>query len=184
MDSLQQLATLLHQRNRIDAEISRLIGRPAYSGHLGEFVASIVFDIRLHDSATTKASDGLFRSGALEGRSVNIKYYARMQPLLDMSTSVDPIDHAEYYLVMTGPRGAVTSSRGQILAFWIEAVYLFDSHLLLAEQTLRNVKLGVASSVPYRMWSKAMIFPEQVNSFLHLTDEQRRLLLLFGHGSS
>ena len=98
LETLEYLAGLLEQRNWVDGEISQLIGRPAYSGHLGEFIASRVFDIRLHESATTKSSDGLFASGAVAGKSVNIKYYARMQPLLDMSISLDPGDHADYYL--------------------------------------------------------------------------------------
>jgi len=184
LESLEYLAGLLEQRNWVDGEISRLIGRPAYSGHLGEFIALTVFGIRLHESATTKSSDGVFASGALAGKSVNVKYYARMQPLLDMSASVDPADHADYYLVMTGPRGPAASSKGQLLAFSIAAAYLFDSHQLIAEQTRRNVKLGVDSSVSYPLWTAAMIYPEQVNPLLQLTEVQREMLSLFDAGRS
>jgi hypothetical protein len=146
MTKLIELARLLKERNAIDAQISALIGRPAYAGHTGEFVAAEIFGIRLHDSATTKASDGVFLTGPLTGKSVNIKCYARMQPILDMAASADPLEHADYYLVLTGPRGAVASSRGTVLAWSIAAVYLFDAHHLIAEQTRRQAKLVVAAA--------------------------------------
>lgn len=126
----------------------------------------------------------MFGSGALAEKSVNIKYYARMQSLLDMSASVDPADHAGYYLVLTGLRGSAGSSRGQLFAFSISAVYLFDSHQVIAGQTRRNVKLGVASSVPNPLWTAAMIYPEQVNPLLQLTEVQRQMLSLFGAGTA
>jgi hypothetical protein len=47
MDSsrLSRLAELVQRRNLIDAEIATLIGRPALTGHLGEFIVAQVFDI-------------------------------------------------------------------------------------------------------------------------------------------
>ena len=41
------------------------------------------------------------------------------------------------------------------------------------------VKPGVASSVRKHLWNAAMIYPEQVNQTLILTDEQRNALALF-----
>jgi hypothetical protein len=37
------------------------------AGHLGEWIASVVFDIELESSASAKGIDGRFRSGPLRG---------------------------------------------------------------------------------------------------------------------
>ena len=73
MEQLQQLAELIRQRNRIDDAIADLIGRPAEKGHVSEYIAAIIFDIELCSSKTNRGADGYFRSGALAGRSVEIK---------------------------------------------------------------------------------------------------------------
>ena len=39
MSHLKQLASLLARRNAIDEKIAALIGRPAISGHVGEWIA-------------------------------------------------------------------------------------------------------------------------------------------------
>lgn len=49
--SLARAASLLRERNAIDAELARLIQRPMTSGHLGEWIAAQVFDIELEVSA-------------------------------------------------------------------------------------------------------------------------------------
>jgi hypothetical protein len=90
---------------------------------------------------------------------------------LDVGMTADPVDHPDYYLVLTGPGGSGSSSKGRLLAISISAVYLFDAHELVAEQIRRNVKLGIASSVPYRLWTAAMIYPDQVNLTLQLTED-------------
>jgi hypothetical protein len=72
-DSLARAAALLRERNAIDAELAKLTGRPMTSGHLGEWIAAQVFDIELEPSAAAAGIDGRFRSGALHGRTVNIK---------------------------------------------------------------------------------------------------------------
>lgn len=78
MDSLAQAATLLRQRNAIDVELARLIHRPMTSGYLGEWIAAQIFDIELEASAVAAGIDGRFRSGPLQGRTVNIKWAAEI----------------------------------------------------------------------------------------------------------
>ncbi len=45
IDSLKNLAALVHERNEVSARITQIIGRPALIGHLGEFIAGEIFDI-------------------------------------------------------------------------------------------------------------------------------------------
>jgi hypothetical protein len=47
MDNLKELANLIEKRNEIDRKIADIIQRPAIPGHIGEFIASRVFDIQL-----------------------------------------------------------------------------------------------------------------------------------------
>ncbi len=68
---LARVAALQRERNAIDAELARLIGRPMTSGHLGEWIAARVFDIELEASAVAAGIDGRFRSDPLQGRTVN-----------------------------------------------------------------------------------------------------------------
>ncbi len=77
--SLVWLAELLRERNRISSKIATLIGRPALSSHLGEYIASKIFDIELYESATHKGADGQFGSGPLRGKTVNVKLYGKKQ---------------------------------------------------------------------------------------------------------
>ena len=105
---MRRMAQLLHERNAIDAEIAALMHRPMTSGHLGEWIASEIFDIELEPSAVAAGFDGSFRSGPLHGQTVNIKWYLKREGLLDTSESV----RLDYYLVLAGPRSAAASSRG------------------------------------------------------------------------
>jgi hypothetical protein len=73
-EPIAHIAALPHERNSIDASIARVIGRPVTAGHLGEWIASQIFGIALEESAANQGFDGRFRSGALEGRTVNIKW--------------------------------------------------------------------------------------------------------------
>ena len=50
---LERLAELIHQRNENEIEVTRIIGRPAQIGHVGEYPASAIFNIALEVSATT-----------------------------------------------------------------------------------------------------------------------------------
>lgn len=117
-DQLSETARLLHERNRIDARIAEIIGRPMTSGHLGEWIASEVFGIELEHSASAKSLDGRFRAGPLHGKTVNVKWYLKREGILDM-TDADTLD---YYLVMTGPSSAAASSAGSTRPWCIENV--------------------------------------------------------------
>lgn len=76
---VRRAAELLRDRNAIDADLARIIARPVTAGHLGEWIASVVFDIELESSASAKGIDGRFRTGPLHGRTVNVKWYMKHQ---------------------------------------------------------------------------------------------------------
>lgn len=177
MSSLARLADLLTARNSIDDAISRIIGRPALIGHLGEYIASAIFDIELHKSATQKGSDGVFRSGKLEGRSVNIKWNPKHEGFLDLNPTAVP----DFYLVMAGPKSQAASSRGGTRPFKICSVFLFDSKALMEKLQGAGVKIGVATSLRKELWDSAEVYPRHKNSALDLSEEQRRNLELFCH---
>ena len=170
---LTSLAVLLRERNAIDERISQLIQRPMTSGHAGEWVASRIFDIQLMPSAANPAYDGLFTSGPLLNKTVNVKWYLKQDGLLDMTVSPSP----DYYLVMTGPRATLTDTGTR--PWRISTVYLFDARALLAEQQSRGVKIGVAASVRQATWTSAEIHPNTMSKELVLSPEQHQLLALF-----
>jgi hypothetical protein len=174
-DQLTLVAELLARRNEIDRDIAAVIKRPMTAGHLGEWIAAYTFDIQLEDSAVATAIDGVFRSGQLAGRTVNVKWYLKREGLLDMTTS----DLLDYYLVLTGPPSAAASSRGATRPWRIDNVYLFDAHRLLHEQRKRGVSTGTASSVRKSEWTGAEIYPASTNPILTLSEEQVRTLRLF-----
>ena len=128
---IQRLSRLIQKRNEVDTEIAAIIGRSAHAGHIGEYVAAVVFGIDLHTSATTKAHDGYFRDGPLAPKSVNIRYGTRRDGMLNLVQSTAPADHPDYYLVMTGPTIGPVSSAGLNAPWVIHAVYLFESHTLV-----------------------------------------------------
>jgi hypothetical protein len=81
---LQRLAELIQCRNQIEQDISMLTGRPAALGHLGEYIAARVFPIHLTKNAAHQSIDGYFFQGPLSPCSVNIKWYAVREGLLDI----------------------------------------------------------------------------------------------------
>lgn len=172
---IKRAAELLQKRNAVDAEIAGIIHRPMTSGHLGEWIASQVFDISLEPTATAKAIDGRFRSGPLQGRTVNVKWYLKREGLLDMTES----DQLDYYLVLTGSLSGAVSSRDATRPWCIDAVFLFDARQLRAEQVGRGAKTGTASSVLQRHWAAAEIYPAVGNSLVEVTAQQADLLGLF-----
>ncbi len=105
--TIAKLADLIHTRNAVAEQITTLIDRPAEIGHVGEFIAAEVFDIALEESATNKGFDGRFRSGTLAGKTVDVKWYAKKEGLVDLRLEFLP----DYYLVLTGPT-APPSLRG------------------------------------------------------------------------
>lgn len=173
---LGQLADLIKTRNAVDAEIAAIIDRPAAIGHLGEHIASEVFRIILEEAANAKYIDGRFALGLVSGMTVNIKWYTKMESLLD----VHPTGGPDFYLVLAGPKGEATTSRGKVRPMLIESVYLFEALPLVETLRARGVQIGTGTSVIKSLWEAAEIFPTQRNLALVLTDEQRTALALFG----
>lgn len=175
--SIEKLAELLTQRNRVDGEIARLVGRPALIGHIGEWIASEVFDIALEPAANARGIDGQFRTGALAGRTVNVKCYGKREGLLDIRLAALP----DYYLVLTGPAMAAMSSARTTRPFVIEEVFLFDARRLVRDLSTgpRPVKFGVATSVRAAFWHAARIYPVPIGAPATITTVQAARLKLF-----
>jgi hypothetical protein len=180
MDNVIQLAELIRTRNAVMKQIAALIQRPALIGHVGEFIASRIFRIALEESASQKGIDGRFTDDQLAGQSVNIKWYAKRENILDVTPDALP----DFYLVLTGPKSAASSSRGGVRPWVIEAVYLFDAHELVQGLRSRGVKTGVATSVRQHLWDEAEVYPIPRNTRLMLSEEQRKLLARFHRDGS
>lgn len=120
---LTALSVLLKRKNEVEREMTSIIGRPLEKGHFGEFVAAAIFGIELCGSAAQEGYDGWFRGGALDGKTVNIKYYTKHDGLLDLKRENGP----DYYLVMTGPPAEPAPSCGQTRPWVIESVFLFQA---------------------------------------------------------
>lgn len=172
---LPRLVDLIRRRNENEATIAPIIGRPALPGHIGEFIASRIFDIELDGNATRPGSDGLFRSAGLANKSVNVKFYPKRDGSLDINVRNLP----DYYLVLAGPKDQALSSRGAIRPWCIKEVFLFEAAPLVARLKKRPVKVGTATSVTDGEWSRARIFPVSRRSPLGLTDAQQVALGLF-----
>ena len=112
-DSLARAATLLRERNAIDVELARLIHRPMTSGHLGEWIAAQIFDIELEASAVAAGIDGRFRSGPLQGLTVNIKWYLKREGLLDRGHLVSDHDDRHVHGVPSAPPVGEVEERPQ-----------------------------------------------------------------------
>jgi hypothetical protein len=175
MRDIEKIAAHLQARNAIDHGIAAIINRPMTSGHLGEWLASKLFDIELEPNAVTAAIDGRFATGALAGKTVNVKWYLKREGLLDVSVS----DVLDYYLVLSGPASPLASSRDGVRPWCISAVYLFDARDLLADLQSRNLRTGVAASVRTALWRAAEIYPTANNPSLVVGPEQAALLELF-----
>lgn len=176
MESLARLAALIRQRNAVEQAITQITGRPMALGHLGETIAAQVFDIELVESASHKSLDGYFRRGPWAGRSVNVKWYAKQEWMLDITPAALP----DNYLVLTGPRATSFTSRGSARPWWIDAVYLFDAAALVDTLKLAGVKLGIATSVAQAYWRAAQVYPVAAHPLFVLDAEQRQRLRLFG----
>ena len=175
MSSIKELATLIKTRNDVTNEISKIIERPALVGHVGEYIASKIFDIKLSESATQKGIDGYFTTGPITKKSVNVKFYGKQEGILDINPNGIP----DYYLVLAGPRRPAASSRGEKRPWIIEYVFLFNSDRLIPELTTIGVKIGIATSVRKYLWEESEIYPNQRNNGLILNESQKELLKLF-----
>ena len=176
MKKLERLAKLIHAKNNIDDVIAEIIGRPSLIGHIGEYIASEIFKIELEPSAAEKGIDGRFTQGPLKGQTVNIKFYAKRENLLD----INPGSLPDYYLVITGPKSDAVSSRDATRPWLISGVYLFNSQKLKNKLNNRGVKIGTATSVISKLWDEAEIYTDQRNSICPLSEEQVQQLRLFG----
>ena len=87
---LEHLADLIRKRNENEVAITRVIDRPALLGHIGEYIASQVFNIALAPNAANPRIDGWFRSPALAGKSVDVKTYAKREGVLDNQAGTTP----------------------------------------------------------------------------------------------
>lgn len=176
-EDLLTLLEYLKERNTIDAKIAALINRPAERGHIGEYIGAAIFNITLASTATNKGSDGIFQSGTLRGRSVNVKFYGKRDGCLDLKSQDGP----DYYLVLTGAIAPATSSRGATRPLIIEGVYLFESSALLSDLSKRprSPKIGNATSVANEYWVAAEIWPRAAFAPFTVSDEQRQTLSLF-----
>lgn len=175
-DELKRLAAAIRRRNKTDRAIARIIGQPAEKGHIGEFIASRIFGIKLSESAAHKGADGRFRKGPLRNKSVNIKFYGKQDRLLDMCKD----RQLNYYLVLAGPERPAGPSRRETRPLMIDAVYLFDATKLRRDLNKRGVKIGAATYVAKKHWEAAKLYPEGPCSLLTLSVKQRGLLRLFG----
>ena len=183
VNRVESLARLLQSRNQIDEQTAHLICRPALPGHIGEWLASEIFGVQLHASANQCGSDGKFTAGPLAGRSVNVKFYGKREGILDLKK---PDEHQpDFYLVITGPRGAAASSRGSSLPCLIAEVFLFEAAPLLSRLTQRGVRkrgfrIGVATSVTLQEWENARIYPVPgKDAMIQLQPDQIQALALF-----
>lgn len=175
---LYKLSDLLSELNTLGERISEITGRPATIGHTGEYIASYIFDIELEESASAKGIDGRFRSGKLAGMTVNIKWYSKLEYMLDINPEALP----NFFLVMTGPKGQAVSSRGSIRPWLIDYVFLFNADELIIELNARGVKIGVATSVRKHEWQAAEIYPNKRSMVYRMTDDQMGKILAFGSG--
>lgn len=173
---LTVLSSLLKRKNEVEKEMAVIIRRPLEKGHFGEFVAAEIFGIDLCEDATNEGYDGVFRGGALDGKTLNIKYYTRHERLLDLKKEDGP----DHYLVMTGPAAAPAASRGQTRPWVIVSVFVFEAAALLSELRKRNPRkrIGLATYVPADMWDEVKVYPCD-SAFPPLTRSQKDLLELF-----
>ena len=175
-DDLQHLASPLHTRNANEIAITQIIGRPAERGHIGEYIASRIFEIALEQSAIHPGSDGRFKSGPLTGKSVNIKMYGKREGILDIKPECLP----DYYLVLAGPKSPAMNSRGRPRPLVINEVFLFEAKPLIARLRVRGLNnIGIATSVRAVEWETARVYPVSSSSPLELTKAQQENIRLF-----
>ena len=178
MTGLEKLVTLLSELNSIGEKISGITQRPATIGHTGEYITAEIFDIELEESANPKGFDGRFRSGSLGGRTVNVKWYGKLEYMLDINPDALP----DFFLVMTGPKALEMTSKGGIRPWLIDYVFLFNAAELMIELNARGVKIGIATSVQKHEWQNSEIYPNKRSMVYRMTDDQMGKLLAFGSG--
>ncbi len=176
MHNLPRLAELIKSRNTVDSNIAHLIGHPVNIGSVGDHIASTIFGITLIESAAHKEFAGIFSDEPLKGKSVDVQWHPRREGDLSLKTDPSP----DYYLVFTGPKPGPGMPHSLVNPWIIESVFLFDAGELLSALRERSVQIGTRTSVIGQLWDRAEIFPVQRNNRLILSEEQRKLLSLFG----
>lgn len=81
MGDVEQIASLLRERNALDERICAIIPRPMTSGHLGRWIAARILGIELAVSAVEPGFAGRFTAEPLRGRTVNAKWYLKREGL-------------------------------------------------------------------------------------------------------
>lgn len=175
MHEIEHLSHLIKEKNTIEDKIAAITGRPALIGHTGEYIASIIFNICLEESATSSGYDGRFTRGKLNGNTVNVKWYPKNERILDIRAEYLP----DYYLVFTGPDASAESSHNKTRPWLICSAFLFDAREIVSKLKSRGVKIGVGTSVLKEHWNSAEIYPMQRNPNLLLSSKQREMLELF-----
>jgi hypothetical protein len=173
MSDLSRLASLLQSRNTIDEKMATLIGRSAQVGNIGEYIAATIFAITLDEAGKHRGYDGRFTQGPLAGRTVDIQWHPRHDGQMNIKQDALP----DYYLALEGPANSAASFANPWI---IEAVFLFNASNLLTALRERGVQLGSGTSVTGPLWERAEIYPVPRNNRLTLSEEQHKLLVLFG----
>lgn len=175
MHNLPRLAELLRSRNTVESNIANLIGQPVNIGPVGEYIASAIFGITHEEPDTKNGAYDRFSYGPLAGHTVDVQWHTRREGELSLKTDPPP----DYFLVLAGPKPGVSTTHSPVNPWVIESVYLFDARELLVALRERGVQIGNRTSVIGQLWERAEIFPVQHNNRLILSEEQRRLLVLF-----
>ena len=155
MEKIKEFAQLINQRNEIDYKIEDYIRWPAEKGHIAEWIASKAFPITLNNKGNQSEYDGVFNSGSLKGKRVDIKYLAVNNHIININNK---LTSEVYLLVFTGPYEAAQSSRDKVRPFCISNIYLFNENELYMELK-DKVKVGIATSVRKKYWEENEIYP-------------------------
>jgi hypothetical protein len=143
-EQLERLSVAIRKANSAFEDVAKILNRPASIGNAGEFIASLIFDIKLNPSAATKDHDGHFgETSPLRCKSVNVKWYSKDDGLI----ALKDVPTVDFYLVFAGPKAKAISSRGTTRPLVIHSVYLFDAHALIADAKKRRVGINVATTV-------------------------------------
>ena len=151
-NDLERMASLI-------GEIEMMIGRQFDRGSVGEFIASVVFDIALERPGNI-AFDGRFKSGEHKDRSVNVKWYGARKTYLDINAD----NYPDFYLVLKGSEDGIVT----------EDVYLFEAVPLILKLRDRGTKIGQGDPTSIRNvdWEEARLM---------LTEDQQALIRIFSN---
>jgi hypothetical protein len=173
INNLSWLASLIKSRNTIDAKLATLIGHSAQANNVGEYIASAIFNIALEEEGKRRGYDGRFASGPLARQTVDVQWHPRRDGQFNIKQDAVP----DYYLILAGPATNISDGANPWL---IESIFLFNAQELLNALRERRVQIGSSTSVTGPLWERAEIYPTPRNQRLTLSDEERKLLLLFG----